>query len=309
MSVVSQVSVLFILIVLGYICAKAKVAGPEASVRFSPFILNVTLPCMLLVAFQRPFSGDLLGEAGKAAAASLFMYAVAFPLAFAYPYLLRIKGVERGVHRYAVLFSNCGFIGYPMVEAILGPEYIFHACVFNILFSFFAYSVGAWIIAKEGERTIRLSWKTFVNPSIIAVFAGFMMFLFSFRLPEPLYKGIKMLGDVTSPLSMIVIGINLAQARAGQVWGRWRIYVTSFVRLAALPFIVALGCRLLRIDGPLMILAMALTAMPAATTTSIMAAVYNAAPEEGSALVFVSTLFSMATIPLIVVIVQMLDIA
>lgn len=298
MNVISQVSVLFILIVLGYACAKWKIAGPEAAAFFSPFVLNITLPCMLLVSFQRPFSGELLGEAGMAAAASMLMYGIAFPLACVYPRLLNIKGPERGVHRYALLFSNCGFIGYPVVEALLGPAYVFHACVFNILFSFLAYSVGAWLIAKEGKRRLAISWKTFINPSVAATFAGLILFLFSLRLPEPLFRSLKMAGDITSPLSMIVIGINLAQAKAGQILGRWRLYVTAVMRLAALPFLVGLGCRLLGFRGPLLGLAVILTAMPAGSTTSILASVYQVAPEEGSALVFLSTLFSMATIPL-----------
>jgi predicted permease len=302
--VISQVSILFILIVLGYICARVKVTGPEASAWFSPFILNITLPCMLLVSFQRPFSRELLGELGAAVLASVILYSIAFPLAYIYPHILRMKGPERGVHRYAILFSNCGFIGYPMIEAVLGPDYIFHACIFNMLFSLFAYSVGAWIIAREGESTrhLKLSWKTFLNPSIIAIFAGFLMFLFSVSLPAPLFKSLKMLGDVTSPLSMIVIGVNLAQAKTGRLWSRWRLYVTSFIRLVVMPFLVGLGCRLLGIQGPLLILAVVLTAMPAGSTTSIMASVYNVAPEDGSALVFLSTLFSMATIPLAMIV-------
>jgi predicted permease len=304
MYAISQVSVLIILIALGYVCAKFKIAGPEAAGWFSVLILNISLPCITLVSFQRPFSAELLGEAGLAVAASAFMYALAFPVAMVFPYLLGIKGPERGVHRYAIMFSNCGFMGFPMIEALLGPEYLFHACVFNIFFNLLAYSLGAWLIAKEGAGHISVSWKTFINPTVAATIAGMLLFLFSVTLPVPLYKSLKMAGDITSPLAMMVIGINLAQAKAGQVWGRWRLYLTAFVRLAVLPFLVALGCWLLGFRSPVLILVIILAAMPAASATSILASVYNVAPEESSSLVFLSTLFSMATIPLVMLIIN-----
>lgn len=300
MYIISQVAVLFILIIVGYVCAKVKIAGPQMVGVVAPIIMNITLPCMLLVSFQRPFSRELLGEAGLALAGSAVMYGIAAIIAFAYPRLLKIKGPTRGVHRYAILFSNCGFIGYPMVEAILGPEYLFHASFFNIFFSFFAYSIGAWLVAKEGEQGIKMSWKTFVNPCVIATVSGFLLFLFSIKLPAPLYKSAKLAGDCTSALSMLVIGVTLAQVNARQVWGNWRIYVTVFIRLLFLPCITGLCCWLLGIHGNLLLLAVIISAMPSATTTSIIASLYKTAEGEGSALVFISTLFSMATVPVIV---------
>jgi predicted permease len=308
MYAISQVSVLIILIVLGYGCAKFKIAGPSAAGCFSIFIINVSLPCITLVSFQRPFSAELLGEGGAAVAASALMYGIAFLAAMIFPRLLGIKGPERGVHRYAIMFSNCGFMGFPMIEALLGEEYLFHACAFNIFFNLLAYSLGAWLIAREGTRRMPVSWKIFVNPTVIATFIGMLLFLFSVSLPAPIYKSLKMAGDTTSPLAMMVIGINLAQAKAGQVWGRRQLYITAFIRLAVLPFLVALGCRLLGFHGPVLILVIILAAMPAASATSILASVYNVAPEESSSLVFLSTLFSMATIPLIMFIINTLSI-
>ena len=300
MNVIGQVAVLFILIIVGYVCAKIKIAGPQAASVIAPIIINVTLPCMLLVSFQRPFSKELLGQAGFALAGASLMYGIAALTAFVFPYLFKFKGPERGVHRYGLIFSNCGFIGYPMVEAILGPEYLFHASFYNILFNIFAFSIGAWLIAKEGEQAIKMSWKTFINPCVIATVTGFLFFLFSIKLPGPLYRSARLAGECTSAMSMLVIGISLAQVNARHVWGRWRIYVTSFVRLVFLPCITGLCCWLLRLPKDLLLLTVIISAMPAATTTSIVASLYQTAPGEASALVFISTLFSMATVPVIV---------
>lgn len=291
---------------IGFVSAKLKITGSEMAEHSSAFIMNVSLPAMLLASFQRPFSKELLGEAGAALFISTVIYGISFILAYFYPRILGMNGPERGAHRYGVIFSNCGFIGYPMVEAILGPAYVFHAVIFNIPFSFLAYSVGAWLVSKEGDRALSISWKTFANPSVAATFIGFLLFVFSIPLPDPLYRSIRLTGDITSPLSMIVIGITLAQAKPGQIFGRWRIYVTVAVRLAVLPALAALACYAFSIRGPLLMLAALITAMPCGASTSIMASLYRAAPEEAGSLVFLSTVLCMFTIPAVVIAIRAL---
>jgi predicted permease len=299
--VAGHVLVLFLLILMGFVGFKIRLIGRGGTEHFAAFIINVTLPAMLLVSFQRPFSRDLLAEAGTALAVSLGYYGAAFALAAVYPRLLGMRGPERGVHRYGIVFSNCGFIGYPMVEAVLGPSYLFHAVVYNIPFNFLAYSLGAWFISREGKRPLAVSWKTFANPSVIATFLGFIIFIFSLTLPEPLFRGLKMAGDMTSPLSMLVIGVTLAQTNFRRIFGRWRIYVTALARLVILPALTGAGCYFLGLRGPLLCLAVLITAMPVGSTTSILASLYGAAEEEGSSLVFLSTLLCMFSIPLTVV--------
>lgn len=297
MHIVNQVLVLFFLIAIGYAARKAKALDDGALGHFSSFVLNITLPALILVSLQRPFSRELLGEAGTALGLSLAVYGASFALAAVYPVLLGLPPKERGVHRYAVIFSNVGFMGYPVVEAVLGPEALFNLAIYNIPFNFLAFSVGAWLIAKEGSRPLSLSWKTFVNPSVLATVAGFVLFLTSFRLSEPVYRTLKMTGDITSPLSMIVIGAILARMDPRRVVGRWKNYVTVAVRLALLPaatggLLYAVGFRGLPLALPTL-----MCAMPIAANTSILAGVYEGDVESASSLVFLSTLLCVATIP------------
>jgi predicted permease len=140
----------------------------------------------------------------------------------------------------------------------------------------------------------------FINPGIITTIIGFVLFVFSIKLPDPLYRSIKLAGDITTPLAMMVIGITLAQAKLGQVLGRWRIYVTCLFRLICLPALVGLIFYAAGIRGPVMVLLVLLTAMPAGSTTFIMASVYDVATEEASSIVFLSTLLCMITVPLTV---------
>ncbi|MDR0562571.1 MAG: AEC family transporter [Spirochaetaceae bacterium] len=300
MDVINQVLVIFLLMFTGFICAKIKLIGREEANRFSSFILNLTLPAMQVTALQRPFSPELLGECGTVLLISLGMHIFFFVLAFLYPRLIGMSGPERGVHRYAIIFSNSGFIGYPMVEAVLGPAYLFHAVVFNIPFNFLAYSIGAWLISKEGKRGLSLSWKTFINPTFTAAFLGFLFFIGSVSLSPPLYRTIKMIGDITAPLSMIVIGVTLAQADFRRIFGSRRLYLTTAMRLVIAPALWVCLCGAAGIRGPVLTLTALIAAMPAGSTTSILASIYDVSAEEGSCLVFLSTLFCVVTIPLMV---------
>ena len=305
MDTVTPVLVLFFLMLTGFICAKIKVTGPEMAGHFSSFIINITLPALLFVSFQRPFSTELLREAGLAFGLSVLVYGLSIFIAILYPRILNIKGPERGVHRYAIVISNSGFIGYPMVEDFLGPAFLFHAVIFNIPYSFLAFSVCAWFISREGKFSLKMNWKTFLNPNVIATFFGLLCFLFSVRLPDFLYRCFKMTGEMTSPLSMIVIGTTLAQANLRQVFGRWQIYVTVLMRLLVLPVVAGVVFYLMGIRGPIFLMGILITAMPVGSSTSILASLYMTAPEEAGSLVFMSTMLCMVTVPLVVFLANM----
>jgi predicted permease len=300
MNVIGQVSVLFILLFLGFCGAKFRATVPGTAKTLSTFVLNITLPCLIIIAFQRDYSPELLKEIGATLVGGALIIGLSFLFGLAYPYILGINGKERGVHRYALISPNSGFIGYPMVTAVLGSGWLVHAIAYNIPLYLFAFSVGIWIVAKEGTGNPRLSWKNFANPSIAATLAGLLFFCFSVRLPSPLYQALKLTGDATPALSMIMIGISLADSKITSAFTNWRIWVTSLLRLVVLPLIAALVSYALGVRGPLLTLLVVLTAMPAGATTFITASVYDVAPEEAGALVFLSTLLCIASVPLIV---------
>lgn len=298
--VAGQVLVLVILMAIGFLSYKLKITNREASGYFSSFVLKITLPCLILSSFQRPYSRELLGEAGATLGIGFAVYVFSFLLSLAYPYLLGMKGPERGVHRYALFIPNSGLVGFPVIEAVMGPFYLFHASLFNIPSHILAFSIGIWIIAKESGGSSAFSWKMFINPLIICTIAGFFMFIFSVSLPAPLEKSIAFAGNMTTPLSMAVIGITIAQAKIRQMLGYWRVYVTVFTRLLLLPALILLVCVLLGAKGPLLALPVIIAATPAGSTTSILASVYKVAEEEAGAIVALSTVLCAITIPLVV---------
>ena len=304
--IVNQVLVLFILMALGFLSFKLKITTKEAAGYFSSFLMKITLPCLIFSSFRRPFTQELLGEAGIALAVSFAVYGFAFLLAWVYPYILKIKGPERGVHRYALIISNSGLIGIAVVEAIMGPFYLFHTAIFNVPLGLMVFSIGIWLVAKEGGKAPALSWKFFVSSPLIATVVGFVMFVFSVPLPETLEQSIRLAGGITTPLFMMVIGISMAQADIKRMLGRWQVYVTVVTRLIFVPALTGIFCYLVGIRGHLLILPVLLTAMPAGSTTSTVAVLYDVAAEEAAAIVVLSTILSVITIPLVLIVVGQL---
>ena len=301
-SVFSQVLVLLFLMALGFLSFKLKITTKKASEYFSSFALKITLPCLILTSFRRPFSMELLGEAFTTLGMAFCIYGIYLALGLIYPHLLRMKGPERGVHRYVILNPNTGLVGYPVIIAIMGPYYLFHAVLFNLPAYVISFSIGAWLVAKESGKAPTISFKIFLTPPLIATIVGFFMFLFSCPLPAPLEQGIKMAGDITTPLFMMVTGISIAQANIRQMLGSWRLYITVFTRLIIAPVIIGIFCYLAGFGTPFLMLAVILTAMPAGSTTTIMASVYDVAPEEAGSLVALSTMLCAITIPIVAIV-------
>ena len=304
--VTDQVLVLFLLMATGFLSYKLKITTKEAAAYFSSFVMKIPLPCMMFSSFLRPYTRELLGEALFTLGIALVIYAFAFLLCLAYPYVLGIKGPERGVHRYVVLIPNSGLIGFPVIAAVMGPLFIFHASMFCVPGSIMAFSAGLWLVAKEGKKAPVISWKFFASPLLIATLIGFSLFLLEIRLPGPLEQSIGMMGTATSPLAMAVIGISIAQANIKQILGRWRVYVTVAMRLLVIPALVGAVCYIAGLRGPFLMLPVILCSMPAGSTTSIFSSVYDVAIEEAGSLVALSVILCSVTIPLVVIVVHFL---
>ncbi|MDR1429572.1 MAG: AEC family transporter [Spirochaetaceae bacterium] len=306
MVIIGQLLVLFMLILSGFILVRTGALGGRTTPAFSSLVMNFSLPCLIIVSLQRPFSAAMLGIAGKTLGVSFFVYGLSALLTVFYPGLLGLKGEKRDIHRYALIFSNCAFIGIPMVEMVMGRDYLFQLTIYNIPFNLFSFSLGAWLITRKKAGSFALSYRTFLSPCIIATLTGFILFLFSVSLPGPLYQGLKMAGDMTSPLSTLVIGMNLAGTSLRGVIGSWRPYVTSLVRIAVMPLIVALPLYLAGIRGAALVLPVLVAAMPVAASAALITSAFDGDSQESGALVFLSTLFSALSLPLAALIIYRL---
>lgn len=301
--VFNQLLLLFILLLIGYVVRKLKIFDDKITNGLSGFLVKVTLPALIISSMQSPFSPELLGQSGQILLISFLVYGISFLLALGLPYILKTPHSEKGVFRFMLMFSNVGFMGYPVLEVVFGKEALFYGAIYNLPFNLLVFTVGI-VLLKTGSNTpYKVTWKTFVNPGVVAVMIGFALFLTSTSLPQAIGGAVDLLGSTTTPLSMIIIGSLLADIKISQIFGNWRVYIISTIRLLMLPLLVYAILspfipRSLMLGVPVII-----AAMPAAANTALLAEEYEANPELASQGVFISTLLCMITIPIIAMLV------
>ncbi len=297
----------------GFLAWRLRVLTREAVQALSRFLVDFTLPALIVVSMQRPFSPELRDAAFLTLGISSAVYAVSIPAALLLARALGAPRNSRGTYAFAASFSNVAFMGFPVMEALFGRESLFAVSVNNIPFQVLAFSAGIVMIASghepagngagtdsRGPRSSpRLSFRSLVNPAIVATLLGFGFFLFSVRVGEPLYGALEALGSVTTPLSMVLIGAMLARAKLGRTLGEWRVWVLSAWRLFLHPAALWLILRALGAEGMILAVPVVVAAMPVAANTSILAEVYGGDSETASGLVFITTVLSTLSIPLL----------
>lgn len=292
-----QITVLFLLILVGYISSLKGLLDKHTTSGLTKLIMSLFLPSMIISAMQMDFNPNLLNDIISLIIISILMYFTTILIAFLFKFF--IKGdKDCGVYQYIIIFSNVGFMGYPVIKAVLGKEAIFFTAIFNLPFNFFVFTVGTYLLNKHNSE-YTFSIKSIISPPIIGVLTGLSLFLLRIKLPLPIFNTLDMLGGITTPLSMIVIGGLLAASPIKETFINKKLYLVSFIRLLVVPSVVYLLLSLY-IKNPLLLgVPVVISAMPAASNTAIMAKSYNANDQLASQAVFLTTLISIITIPIV----------
>lgn len=296
-NVFTQVFILFILILVGYIATKKNLIDSSLTKKLSKLIMNIFLPCMIINSMQLEYSPTILKKVLLLILISLLIYAISFLIAIIFKAISKSKN-DIGVYQFAILFSNVGFMGYPIVEAILGKDAIFYAAIFNIPFNLLIMTLGVFVICKENNN-YSFYFKSLINPVIISIFIGLSLFILNIKLPYIINRPIELLGNITTPLSMIVIGSMLCLSSISECVRNKKLYIVSFIRLILMPILIYFILKGIVYDKLLFSIPIVIVSMPVASNTAILSSEYNANDKLASQLVFMSTLFSILTIPII----------
>lgn len=303
MLLLQQMAVLFIYILIGYGAAKRKVIDEEFGRKLSWVVLNVANPALVMSAVVNGDGSirgrDFLMTAGLAAV----ILSGIILLARFLPVILRVEKGERRAYRLLFSFNNIGYMGFPLISAAYGQEALLYAAVFNMLFNVLAYTYGVEAICEEGEKQAR--WKQILNIGVAS--STFAIVVYITGLPFPLFirTTVSGLGGITSPLSMMVIGISLAKIPFTHLFTDGKLLAASAVKLVIAP-ILGMAVITRAIDnGMLCGVCMVMLSTPAASMTAMLAGQYGSEADaelvaKGVAL---TTILSVATIPLVSMIV------
>lgn len=295
LKMVNVQSVLFIYMLVGVYCRKSGMFNDVTKARLTDFTITIALPCMVFESFSLEFDTDVLKRAAEAIIIACAMAVVAFILG-----KILYNGFdprEKCIMQYGTLVSNSGFAGLPVVSGTYGNEGLFLGSLFIIPTRILMWSAGISLFEREGSALQRTK-KVLLNPAIIAVALGLVRMAFQLMLPEFLDTAVSGLGKCASPIAMALVGATLADSDPRKVFVPKAFYVAA-VRQLVLPAICLAALRLLNIDARTTGVSVALSGMPIGSTTAILAQKYGADAGFASKCIFVSTLTSLITVPVL----------
>lgn len=295
--VATQVAVLFVLMGAGAALRMSGLLGDKAMTGMVNLLLYIVAPCVIIDSFQRPFDSAMLGSLGLALLAAVAVHVVMMVFAKVF-----VRNGEEDVRRPLVLaavFSNAGFMGFPLEQAILGDEGVFFGVAYVIVFNVFMWSWGVSVMNGGRGDGKGEAWKMVVNPGTVSIAIGLPLFLFSVRLPEVLSAPVHHLANMNTPLALTVVGYSLAGAKFGRVAKIGAMYASSLLRLVLSPL---LALAILypfagHIDREMAVAIVIAASAPVGAMVAMFSVSFRRDVDVGVAIVSATTLASIATMP------------
>lgn len=301
-SVFSNIMSVFAITLLGFAAVKLRWLPKESSQYFSKLMLDICSPCLIIYAMsQQELTPSTISIVKQVMLLMLLVLTISTFLAIPTVKLMKVTKTNRGVYRNLLILTNNGFMGYPLALAVFGIKGMFLMIIANAVFTVFMYSAGVYILIYDHHKKLNFLYilRSIISTPVIASIAGLFIFYFGISFPAPVNNFLNSVGGMTIPLSMLVIGIQLSQSSVRQVLGNRTMAVTIFLRLVVLPFFFFLILFKAPIDPLVFCIIVFAMAMPSAAATVILADIHGANAKLAAEGVFLTTLFSLLTIPII----------
>lgn len=300
-----QIVQLFLMIFMGYLIVKTGLVRDDDSKVLSKIILYLIVPCVIINAFQVDYTTDTVKGLLIAFAASVMTQVILLVVISVAGKLLHLNEVEVA----SVYYSNSGNLIVPIVTFILGQEWVLYGCVFMSVQLVFLWTHCKKIISREASY----DWKKIIlNINMISIFIGVVLFFTKIRLPEIIGNTLASVGTMIGPASMIVTGMLFAGMNLKQIFANKRVYFITFLRLIAVPLIALVLIKLSNLasfsaDGnKIMLIVFLAIITPSASTVTQMCQVYGNDSKYASAINVMTTLLSIITMPVMVMLFQMI---
>lgn len=301
MLLLQQMVVLFFLMAVGYYCYRKEIITDEVSKKLSAIVVNIANPAMILTGCmsENKVQGKellLLAIIITGVYASLLLLAVLIPR------MLRVEKKSRGTYQVMTVFSNIGFMGFPVVAALYGNGALLYAALFTIPYNILIYTYGIAALQtgeKKGSLKDSVSLSRILNVGVIACILTIVIYLCRIPVPAFIKATVTHLSNLTAPLSMMVIGASIATIDLKKLFTDGKLLLFSFLKLIVIPLV---GVMIIRqfVDDPIICgVCMVMLATPVGSMTAMLAQQYDGEYEMASKGVMLTTILSVVTMPLV----------
>ncbi len=305
-TITHQMIQLMAMMALGFILCRTGIIDRDFNKKLTGLLNNCALPATIMAAVLDQTGERDMEKFLMITIASLAYYVImpvfSFALIKLFPF---IPEKEKGQYMFVLTFSNVGFMGIPVTQSLLGNEGVLYAAVLNVMFNVSCFTLGVMQInygREDGKGAIEL--KKLLSPCVIASVAALLIYISGIRMPQDVISVCSTVGGITTPTAMIMIGATLGTMKAGEVFGDFRVYPFSLFRQILVPYLIMSVISLFIKDVMMINVLSIMMLMPAANLAVILSYQYDRDEKLASRLVFISTLLSMITIPLMLFFMQ-----
>lgn len=296
-SIVFQIVVMFVLILCGVLLYRIGWISKETNKQLSKIVVSFVNPALMFSAYNIEMQETLVRGLLQAFALAVIAHGLFIATAHV---LIRDQHADQGMEKYCAIYSNCAFIGIPLVSSVYGNEGVFYVTAYITIFNLLMWSHG--IILMSGAKKINPLTDILLSPTILATLLGMLVFFGQIKVPAILLQPIHYVGSMNTPLAMIVSGVTIAQSSFWKAWKDWRIYRILVIKMVVVPAIlVALGLVVKGNAVPWMSTVL-VAACPVATASTLLAIQYNQNEKRAAQIFGMSTLLSTITLPLLVLV-------
>mgnify|MGYP003315510519 CR=1 FL=1 len=292
-SLITQLIILFSIAFLGYGAAKLNFLPKETNKVLSAVVINVSNPCSVLTSVMSGTRVITNGEVFTLLGVAIALHLLLIALAPLLTKILHIPEDRKNIFYFMTVFGNYSYMGFPVITALFGVEALFLAAIFVLVFQIFCYTYG---VSLFGQGKFQI--KSLCSPMIICTLIAFAIYMLKLRVPEMVLNITKTVSGITSPAAMLALGFALAAVPLKWVFTQFRTMIFALLRLTVIPAVVFLLCSPWMKNELMLGVTVALSAMPVATNTTLMAARYNGNESQAACGVFLSTLMSVVIMPL-----------
>lgn len=294
-----QVTAMLIIAVITIIIYKKDYIDKKSSKSISNLLLMVVNPALVFYSFQNVYTKERLEG---------FFFAVllSFGVHFLGSLLSRLfLGKNHpyvNLEQFACIYSNCGFIGIPIINAVFGQEGVFYLTGYMIVFNLWVWTHG--LMKMTGRHDLKQLKEFLISPMLAAIVLGLITFLGQLPVPELILNTAGMIADMNTPLAMVVAGLAIADANVKGMLKKRRIYLVAFLKLLVIPIVFLLLCSKLPIPFIVKSAIVAAAACPTATTGTMFAIRYGGNAEYMAEMFSITTILSVFTIPIVIYLIQ-----
>ena len=286
--IVRQIVIMFLLMSVGFLIYKKKMIDDHSTKQLTDIVLYIVNPALSLVSFQQSFSADkLIGV--------MIVFVLSFVTIFLGIFVGKIVIVKDfRLEQYACGFSNAGFIGIPLVQNLLGVEYVFYMSAFLVAFGLMSWTYGLYLISGKADISAK---KLLSNPAIMAAIFGMIIFVLQIQLPAVISSTLSTIGNMNTPLGMIILGTYIAKEDIKKVFTSKNSYLVSLVRLILVPLICLFALKFIWVPvEELRMLLLICASAPCGATLAMFSQMCGKDYSYGAQIVSLSTLLCPLTI-------------